>query len=495
MVDTKENTTEQKQADLVIIGAGAAGLTAAVAASEQGAQKIIILETRGAPGGNASFVGGIFAAESGLQKRLGIDASTDLLFKKAMGYSHWRANPRLIRALVDKSGDTISWLEAKGLSFDRILPLYPNQVPMVFHFQQKPSKTGAMFVKTFVKQCEDRGISIVCRTKACQLLTSNSGRVIGVMAETGAKQIRIAAKSVITATGGFAGNSDLMVKYLPDYNEDEFNFPGIAHNGDGLQMATDIGAASEGLAVLEINGPAIPGAMALTVLAHQPHTLWVNRLGERFTDEANPLFPESANSIYRQPGKVPYVLFDEKIKQTIYADQLNPLDQNLMGGPDWFVKAEKELKTQIKKNTVKMSDNWQEIAAFIGADPEMLTETVNTYNLSCADRHDEIFVKNPKYLLPLKTPPYYAIRGCLNIMATHGGIKINQDMQALDKMDRPIAGLYAAGVETGIKDGDTYDAHLTGHSFGFSVSSGRIAGEKAAEFIKKNHLPYSGSES
>ena len=474
---------ENLSAELVVVGGGGAGLTAAVAASEEGVKDIIILETRSKPGGNAAYVGGIFAAESRVQKRLGIDARRDVLFKKAMDYAHWKTNPRLVRALVDKSGDTIQWLEGKGLTFDKVHPLYPNQVPMVFHFQKPPGKTGARFVKAFVKTCEESGVRLLCRTKAKKLLMGEKGDVIGVLVEAENGEFRVFAKSVIIATGGFSGNTELLRTYLPSYDKKVFNLRGIPHQGDGLRMALEIGAATEGMVMLEMNGPGFAGSHHLTIVAKHPKTIWVNKKGKRFTDESIALFPETANCLYRQPGKISYSLFDEEIKQSIYEDELNPLDALIVGNKDWALKAEKDLQSQAGKGKVKICESWDEVAEWIGAVPDILKAEINEYNAFCIQGHDDLFVKDRRYLSPLRKPPYYAIQCGLNLMTTHGGIKVNHRMEVLDTKDTPIPGLYAAGVETGGTDSDTYDSHLTGHSFGFTVNSGRIAGETAAKFI------------
>ena len=190
----------------------AAGLSAAVAAAEKGVKKIVILEARGLVGGNAKFVKGIFAAESRLQKGLGIDAPRDGLFRKAMDYAHWKTNPRLVRALVDKSGDTIAWLEEKGMQFDWIPPLYPGQDPLVFHFHKTPEETGPKFVQAFEQRCANSGINIFLKTRAQSLLTDNKGKIAGILAENKDKERKITAKTVIIATGGFCRKPDTFKK-------------------------------------------------------------------------------------------------------------------------------------------------------------------------------------------------------------------------------------------------------------------------------------------
>jgi fumarate reductase flavoprotein subunit len=123
---------EDMNVDVVVIGSGGSGLAAAVAAAEKGAS-VAVLEKLNALGGRSVRAEGFFAAESPAQERMGIDAPSDVLFRMAMDYAHWRINPRIMRAFVNKSGDTVRWLEEKGLNIDRVSPFYRNQVIRVWH--------------------------------------------------------------------------------------------------------------------------------------------------------------------------------------------------------------------------------------------------------------------------------------------------------------------------------------------------------------------------
>lgn len=474
-----------EKSELIVVGSGGAGLAAAVAAAEKGLKKITLIEARAVQGGNAVFVGGMFAAQSRLQSRLGIDADCEELFRKAMGYGHWKTNPKLVRALIDKSGDTVQWLEDHGLKIGQMYPFYPNQVPVVFHLHNAPEKLGAHYVKTFKQQCRSLGVKVRCKTRAKALIKDAAdGRISGILAETAdGKEITLNADSVVLATGGFLGNAELIRSYVPGYNEEDFHLVGIPHKGDGLKLATDAGAALDGMLVLEMNGPTFPPSPHLSIVVHQPYTVWVNKKGERFTDESLPYFAETANSVFRQPGRCAYTLFDEGIKQRLLTAEINPLEAMLINQTDdWADKVEKNVDAYVAKGKIKVSDSLDDIADFIGAPPEVLKQEVEFYNTCCDKGHDPVFAKDRRYLQPLRTPPYYAVQAGIKIMATHGGPKINQRMEVLNHEDDPIAGLYAAGVETGCTDSNSYDSQLTGHSFGFSVVSGRIAGESAAAY-------------
>ena len=161
--------------DIVVVGAGGAGLAATLAAAEEGAN-VVLLEKQKTPGGNSALATGFTAAESPVQERMGIDVKKDDLFKIAMEYSHWEINPRIVRAWLNKSGDTVGWLEEKGVEFDMVSFFYPGQVHKVYHV---PKGQGQGAIKTLVKNCEDQGIQILRQTRAKKILTSAAGNVIG----------------------------------------------------------------------------------------------------------------------------------------------------------------------------------------------------------------------------------------------------------------------------------------------------------------------------
>ena len=468
------------QADVVIVGGGGAGLAAAVAASERGA-KVIVLERRRALGGNSAKAGGIFAAESPVQRRLRIDARRDVCFKMQMEYSRYSINPRIFRAFVDKSGDTVKWLEDKGLKILQVPPYYPGQIPQTWH---TPRHGGADIIRVLVKSCRDLNVRWFTQIRGKKLLISETGNITGVVAIQKRKPVTIIAKSVVIGTGGYAGNKKLLKEYYP-VDVDDLYRVGLPHMGDGIFMATEIGADTEGLGTLHLTGPSCADNRTLTGIAAEPNTIWVNKKGERFIDEVAGLKTFiSINAVMRQPDKLTFTLFDNGIKQFLaekgFTKGVGSIYRMQKIKPaDW----QKELQVQAEKGLVKISDSWTEIANWIGADPKVLKATIDEYNASCDRGHDPIFAKDRMYLKPLRTPPYYAIKAAPVIITTLGGIKINEHMEALDKQGNPIHGLYAAGNETGGWQPDTYNIGLAGATFGFAINSGRIAGENAAKYI------------
>jgi fumarate reductase flavoprotein subunit len=467
--------------DLVVIGAGG-GLAAAAAAAERGAT-VLVLERRKRAGGNVAMARGFLAAESPVQRRLKIDAKREDLFNTAMSYAHWQIDPGIMRALVDKSGDTVRWLEEMGVRFSDVPHSFYNQLPRIYHI---PEGHGAKLVKALVRKCEDLGVKIHYGTRATRILTDERGVATGVEAATKDSTMRIDAPGVIIATGGYSGNKDLLKEHYPHYN-DNLRLYGLPNMGDGLQMATAAGAATEGLGTLLTMGPLFEGSLYVHSVALEGTTVWVNGRGERFANEASEIPSETANALNRQPGKISYALFDESIKQGFVEEGLIKAVDSHYPVSTRMTDLDDHLRKEVHDGTVVISRSWDEIASWIGAEREVLKRTVNEYNAHCEQRQDDLFYKDRRYLQPLSAPPFYALRCRQAFHGTIGGIKINHRMEVLDERDTPIPGLFAMGNDTGGWVSDTYCFVLTGTALAFALNSGRIAGENAAAFASNGH--------
>jgi fumarate reductase flavoprotein subunit len=501
-------TSKNLNAELAIVGGGGAGLAAALAAAENGCKSIIVLEKAGSAAGSTAMAHDIFGAESPVQKRQGVDARKDELFKVAMEWAHWtKINPRIVRAFIDKSGDTIGWLEKKGLRFE-LIQYFPNQVPLVRH---SVLGHGHALMKTLRDNCEEMGVKILTRTPGKKLLRDGKGRISGVVAESNKGELTVKARSVVITTGGYGNNKEMLKKYCPYYH-DTITYDGPPSNtGDGIRMATEIGAATAGLGTLNLHGPFLrhksdsevmkmdakwidggPIRITLWLIAWEPETLWVNKTGRRFIDEGyNLAFFAFGNAVALQPDGICFTLFDCRTLQRMEKEGL--IRPGAASHANWLpVSAatplpglEREIQKLSGKGDLKICNSLSEIAGWMGAAPEVLKATVDEYNTACDERHDGLFVKDPRYLLPLRTPPFYAIKGHIGLCDAFGGIKINEKMEVLDPRENPIPGLYAAGSTAGCWESEAYCYRLTGHLVGFALNSGRIAGENAAQYISK----------
>jgi fumarate reductase flavoprotein subunit len=477
MIGKTNRAIKKLETEIVIIGAGGAGLAAAVTAAEMGT-KVILLEKRRSSGGNSAMAEGLFGSESPVQRRMGVDARRDELFNTAMEYSHWKINPRLVRTFVDKSGDTIKWLEEKGLQF-YLDPLYPDQVPLVFHCLKGG---GAAVVDVLAKYCQDSGVTVLYETTAKSILKDDHGKIVGVLAMRNNEELRITTRSVIIASGGYGGNHELLKRYCTSYTENTL-LRGMPNMGDGLIISTEVGAATDGLGILQLSGPIFRGSSLVGSIAREPFTIWINKKGERFTNEAITFFsPESANTLDRQPNKISYTLFDEQIRQTIINNRAFIKRSRITSyTPD---ELDNEIRKETDRGMLKVSDTLGDIAGYADMSPEVLESTIQEYNSFCELGYDKIFTKDRRYMMALRNPPFYAIECCLGFLGTIGGIKINHHMEVLNNQDNPISGLYAAGVDTGGWESYTYCSLLSGSTFGFAINSGRIAAENATKYIR-----------
>jgi fumarate reductase flavoprotein subunit len=396
-----------------------------------------------------------------------------------MSFSHWKINPEIIRAFINKSGDTIGWLEKRGVRFQDVPNAYFNQVPRIYHL---PEGYGAAVVKALVQRCKELGVTLLKETPAKRILVQKGKGVTGVLAAAENREVMITAKSAIIATGGYSGNKAWLKKYCSNYTEDA-HVHGIPLSGDGISMARGAGAASEGLGNLLSMGPFFTGSLQVAVVSVEANTIWVNRRGERFADESTYIPSESANALDRQPGKISYTLFDESIKQSFIEDGLIRGHHRLYPPGSKIEEIDRHLRKEVKEGRARMSDSLEGVAVWIGADPGKLIHTIKVYNECCDRGFDDLFYKDRRYLQPLRKPPYYALLCHQALHGTTGGIRINEHMEVLDGEDRAIPGLFAAGNDTGGWAGETYNYVLTGTAFAFAINSGRIAGENAATHV------------
>jgi fumarate reductase flavoprotein subunit len=268
---------------------------------------------------------------------------------------------------------------------------------------------------------------------------------------------------------------------------------GVALSGDGLVLAAEAGAAIADTIPLLKEGPNPDYAevLSLKLIVSEPYTIWVNKTGRRFIDEyAGKMIFESGNAILRQPGKVMFTLFDSEQRKAM--ETITPPISKKRKGDIGEMKPamaapadlEQTLESYEKRGVAKIADSWEPIAEWIGADPAVLTKTVETYNDACDHGYDPQFAKERKNLSPLRRPPFYAIRCATTFLDTMGGIKVNAGMEVLDKEGEVIPGFYAAGVIADGHQSETYCSALAGSALGFAINSGRIAGENAADFAR-----------
>ncbi len=474
------------KADLVIIGAGGAGLPAAVEASQRGLS-VVVLEKRQFIGGNANLASGLFASESPAMERKLIEVTNEECFQTHMNYHHWDIDPLIVRRWINMSGDTIRWIEEMGLIFDWLPNMYPFSKYVTFHC---PKKGGSELMTFFKHICEENNVKILLETPATQILKSDNEKIKGVIARGKDKEIRINAKAVFIASGGYAGNKKLLKKHFPHVKKyiNDINVVGLPLMGDGIELATNAGGLCAGMGVGMFDAPTHP-KMPLDPVLTEPFNVFVNMDGKRYVDESVPCrrWSEAANPLFRQKNATSFVIFDDKNVTRIMEEGLyRGMTPTLSPPGTKKQKLRDTLKAEEKRGRAKIAKTFEELAEWIGCKPEVLKATMDEYNNYCENKRDDKFSKFPRYLRSISTPPFYAVKGHACIVTTLGGIKINDNMEVLNEEFDVVPGLYAGGdLAEGVQNGSSYAYQFVGGTLSFAVNSGRIAAMSAAEYIDK----------
>jgi fumarate reductase flavoprotein subunit len=484
--------SKKVETDVAIVGGGPAGLAAAISAAEKGA-KVTVFEKGSTTGGTGNMGMGILAVESKLQKAKQINLTREDAFKVFMDYTHWRVDARLVKAYIDQSADTIDWLMKMGVEFVEPAAYFPGAnhtwhlVKPSWGGKPGPMAASSMF-KAMTENARELDVKFYLNTPV-KKITKDGGKITGLMAEDASgESIEAKAKAVVIGTGGFGDNPEMIKKYTNfDWGKDFFSIrvPGIA--GDGIRMAWEAGAGSEGLNMEMIYsipfGPEGPGMIPPAFLAFNQPNLTVNLLGERFLNEeimGNTTF--TGNAIARQKGRCAFAIFDSKTKK-IFEEE----------GPDIFntvfpvekIENIDEGITQAIANGNKFiwaANTIDEIAAQAGIDTAGLKKTVEDYNKFCDTGRDLQLNKRARYLRPVREPKFYAAKFYPGAYGSLGGIKINYKTEVITKDFDVIPGLYAAGTDACSIYGDSYVFVLPGNTMSFAINSGRMAGANAAKY-------------
>jgi fumarate reductase flavoprotein subunit len=478
----------QLQTEIVVIGSGAAGLAAAVASVEEGA-KVALFEKQQSLGGTSNFFNGMFAVESDMQKEQYIAYSRDQAFKNFMEYNHWRVNAALVRALINKSADTIRWLKERGVEFPEVTINMPD-APRTYHVVKGG---GEALVKILALKAKEKGVAIRVSASVKKILKRNK-LPAAVVVEIDGEDTEVACKAVVIASGGYANNAEWIKKYSGfDLGQTVMPIGNVGKMGDGIRMAWEMGGASEGMGVLHLLrvapfGPEFPFMNTVEGAAIQP-MLWVDPKGERFCDEGIAYYDTSTgniNSRYKQGYT--FCLFDDSIKQH-FIEKGVYRGMGMVCLPGWKLRdLNEQLEYILSLNSKEFfgADSIEELAGKIEVDPRVLKATVEQYNGFCTKGRDELFAKDPKYLIPLKGPRFYAARARTCFLGTLGGIRINYRTEVVDQYDVPIPGLFAAGSDAGGLHAESYSMRdSSGATAAFALNSGRIAGENAVKYLKR----------
>jgi len=471
--------------DVAIVGAGCAGLTAAVSAAQNGA-KVMVLEKNAIAGGTTNYAEGLFAVETLQLRDKGMDISKEKMYKEIIEFNHHRVNAGLLRLAVEESPKTIKWLEGNGLKFESIKMSYADSPVWHVVGDYKTFHHGASLIARMLDVANELGVKILYETPGQKLIYEN-GVVKGVEGrDAKGNKVIIKAGAVIIATGGFPENKELVRKYTRWDPEIITPSVPLGKTGDGITMAMNVGAATEGWGLMVHNatrGPGVTPFGNIFTMTWQPN-LWVNKYGDRFIDETAVFsFVATGNAVDRQPGHFCWSIFDQDaFDKYAYKDGIEagigviiPIGTKLKD-----LKAEFEASEKAGNPNAAMADTLEELAVKMQIDPAKLKTTVANYNSYKENNYDKEFWKDPKWIMPVKKAKFYAVKVMPQCYVSIGGVKITNNMEVINEKDQAIAGLYATGSEVGGLYGDTYSVFASGSSFGFAATSGRIAGKNAA---------------
>jgi len=452
-----EKTAESLDCDVVIVGAGGAGLIAAAQAAENGA-KVIVVEKMPIVGGNSlKATGGMNAADTKYQEALGItDSGVDEFIEDTMNGGHQINDRSLVTVMAEESSDAVDWLDAIGAPLPKVAAT-GGTTHKYLHEPEDGSAVGSYLVEKLNAQAEKLGVQIMLNTEATEILTEN-GAAVGIKAESKEHNYTIHAKSVILATGGFGANFDLMASFNPALaNAVTTNHAGAT--GDGILMAEAIGADTVDMDQIQLH-PTVYQETGLLVSesVRSMGGILVNAEGKRF---CNDLATRDAvsNAELEQPGAYAYIIFDQRI-----VDDL------------------KSCQKYIKNGLTVSADNYEDLAKAMGLEGDAIqnfVDTMDTWNAAVAAGEDKEFGRSNGMDADLSTAPYYAIKIAPGIHHTMGGLKINTDAEVLDTQGNVIPGLYAAGETTGGVHGGN---RIGGNAVCDFVVFGRIAGNNASAY-------------
>lgn len=445
--------------DIVIIGAGGAGLVAATEAANKGA-KVIVLEKMGIVGGNTNYsTGGINASYTKEQKKLGIKDSPDVFYSDTMKGGKNLNDPALVRTLVDNSAAMVEWLQSDIVGADLSdVGMFGGATNKRIHRPQGGQAIGAHLVPLLHQAALRQGAEIRVNSMVTDII-KNDGKACGVIVKTRDNQYKIDAKAVIVASGGFGANSAMVVKFNPALaGFGTTNHPGAT--GDAFLMTEKFDAQLTQMEQIQTHPTVVAGTgIMITEAVRGNGAILVSRTGKRFVNEMQTRDLVSA-AILAQPKKTAFLVFDQSVRDSL-----------------------KAIEGYAKKNLLTQADSIDELADKLGIDKVEFNNTIRKYTSYVESKTDEEFKRNAASMeRTLSKAPYYAIECGPAIHHTMGGLKINPKAEVQNKSGNTVPGLYAAGEVTGGVHGAN---RLGGNAVADICIFGKIAADSAVEYINR----------
>ena len=490
------------EADVVVVGAGGAGMTAAITAAAEG-KSVVILESQSMVGGNSvRATGGMnagktvyqdeneFGESAGVEKTLKTAAEkyadnetiTALAKTVSEQWAAYQANPtgyfdsvelmeldtmiggkgindpELVETLCANSADAIDWLDEHGITLHNVSSFGGASVKRIHRPVNAEGKTvsvGSYMIPLLQENCEKAGVKMMLDTTATEILTDANGAAVGVKA-TGAsgETVTVNAKAVVLASGGFGANLDMVTEYKPEL-KGFMTTNAAGAQGQGIEMATAIGAATVDMDQIQIHPTVEANTAALiTEGLRGDGAVLINAEGKRFIDEVGTRDVVSAAEI-AQTGSYSWLVVDQAM-----------------------VDASSVIQGYIKKGYTVTGATYEELGKAMGVDAAAFAETMEKWNGYVEAKNDPDFGRT-SFANPLNTAPYYAVKVTAGVHHTMGGLKINANTEVLNEKGEVIPGLFAAGEVTGGVHGAN---RLGGNAVADFTVFGRIAGAAASDY-------------
>ncbi|WP_298439772.1 flavocytochrome c [uncultured Ferrimonas sp.] len=443
--------------DVLVVGSGGAGFSAAVSAFDNGA-KVMLIEKEPVIGGNAKLAaGGMNAAGTKQQQAKGIDDSIELMTKDTMKGGRNLNDPALVKVLVEDSAGSVDWMTKMGADLSDVGRMGGASVNRT-HRPTGGAGVGAHVVQVLYDNAVERNIDMRLNTRGVEVLKDSDGSVKGMLVKGKySGYYWVEADAVILATGGFGKNNDRVAKLDPKLKGFRAtNHPGAT--GDGLDVAAEAGAAMQDLQYIQAHPTlSTKGGVMVTEAVRGNGAILVNREGKRFVNEITTR-DKAAAAILKQTGGTAFLIFDDSVRKSL-----------------------SKIEKYIKLGVVPSQSTPQQLGEKMGIDGANLTGTIAHYNELVASGKDTDFERQQ---LPraLNEGNYYAIEVNPGVHHTMGGVKIDNQTEILDSNGKVIDGLYGAGEVTGGVHGAN---RLGGNAISDIVTFGRLAGEVAAKYAAK----------
>ena len=468
----------KENADIVVVGAGGSGISAAVKAETLGANVILIEKMPVIGGATALNAGTLIATGSKYQREVMKETkdSPELAYKDIFTVGKNRNDPVLVKMVTERVGGVVDWL-----IYDMKIPYGPAATQYPDHSANRQlGVTGRSvnYLNLMREKFLGMGGKLMLQTRAQELIRDDAGKVVGVRAtDKDGNTVELTSKAVILASGGYGAVKSMLPKEMSNYV-----FYGLdSETGDGYKMATDIGAGTINLDLVKmypqgvetVPGHGLAATASSTDTMKKSGAIYVNKLGLRYVDE-NAALGVLTDMTVAQPDHIAYIVMDAKawkeyVRKSL-EDKLVPNEETLM---TW---------TKIVNNgrpVMAVSDNLADAAKTMGVDPEGLAKTVAHWNDMVKAGKDTDF--NRKITGGLGEGPYYIVEQKVRYQTTLGGLKADADLRILDKAGKPIPGLYGAGCVVGGANGAD---SLTAMMNSWAIVSGVVSAESAVKSIK-----------